>query len=205
MLFRGRGVWVLKRALFWCLKGCISSGQISNSNRSLTFMKLRDLSIFFFFKVCCVCSFLDYEPLTYSGGYMFPGWAYHLGRAIALSSMLTVLVWAAIKLCLTEGTFRQARARALFTKTLFAIHMNNATNSFCILFDLPPFSCLFCTQRLEALWYPVCDFREKEDHVGRELEMTPMSPSLPNTADPVWNVNKINDMPDKAAILSDSV
>lgn len=68
---------------------------------------------FFFFKVCCVCSFLDNEPLTYSGGYMFPGWAYHLGRATSLSSILTVFVWAAIKLCLAEGTFRQARAQAV--------------------------------------------------------------------------------------------
>ncbi|XP_075888309.1 sodium- and chloride-dependent GABA transporter 2-like [Nelusetta ayraudi] len=57
--------------------------------------------------VCCICSFLDNEPLTYSGGYMFPDWAYHLGRAIALSSMVTVPIWTAVKLFMGEGTLRQ--------------------------------------------------------------------------------------------------
>lgn len=71
---------------------------------------LMELWVFFSpFKVCCICSLLDNEPLTYSGGYMFPDWAYHLGRAIALSSMVTVPIWTCVKLFLGKGTLRQAR------------------------------------------------------------------------------------------------
>lgn len=84
---------------------------VSNDDRGLSAGKRIKCLIFCFsFKVCCICSFLDNEPLTYSGGYMFPDWAYHLGRAIALSSMVTVPIWTAVKLFMGEGTLRQARA-----------------------------------------------------------------------------------------------
>ena len=68
------------------------------------------LFLCFFFKVCFICSFLDTQPLTPSGGYVYPDWAYRLGWAIALSSVVPVPIWAVVKMCLTEGTFRQVRA-----------------------------------------------------------------------------------------------
>nr|XP_046271840.1 sodium- and chloride-dependent GABA transporter 2-like isoform X1 [Scatophagus argus] len=57
--------------------------------------------------VCFICSFLDYQPLTSSGGYTYPDWAYPLGWAIALSSMVAIPIWAVGKICLTEGSLRQ--------------------------------------------------------------------------------------------------
>ena len=63
-----------------------------------------------FFKACFICSFLDYQPLTSSGGYVYPDWAYRLGWVMALSSVVPVPIWAVVKICLTEGTLRQVRA-----------------------------------------------------------------------------------------------
>ncbi|XP_075888313.1 sodium- and chloride-dependent betaine transporter-like isoform X1 [Nelusetta ayraudi] len=57
--------------------------------------------------VCFICSFLNNQTLTSSGGYVFPDWAYRLGWAMALSSVVPVPIYAVIRLCLTEGTFRQ--------------------------------------------------------------------------------------------------
>ncbi|XP_070703483.1 sodium- and chloride-dependent betaine transporter-like [Pempheris klunzingeri] len=56
---------------------------------------------------CFICSFLDYQPLTSSDGYVYPRWAYCLGWAMALSSVVVVPIWAVGKICLTEGTLRQ--------------------------------------------------------------------------------------------------
>ncbi|XP_078140538.1 sodium- and chloride-dependent GABA transporter 2-like [Centroberyx gerrardi] len=57
--------------------------------------------------VCIICSFLDYQPLTSSGGRKYPDWAYHLGWAMALSSIVVVPIWGVGKFCLTEGSPRQ--------------------------------------------------------------------------------------------------
>ncbi|XP_034407781.1 sodium- and chloride-dependent GABA transporter 3-like [Cyclopterus lumpus] len=57
--------------------------------------------------VCFFCFFLDQQPLTTSGGYVYPDWAYDLGWAMALSSVAAVPIWAVVKICLTEGTLRQ--------------------------------------------------------------------------------------------------
>ncbi|XP_036948166.1 sodium- and chloride-dependent betaine transporter-like [Acanthopagrus latus] len=54
--------------------------------------------------VCFICSFVDYQPLTSSGGAVYPAWAYRLGWVIALSSVVPVPIWAVVKICLTEGT-----------------------------------------------------------------------------------------------------
>ncbi|XP_042338460.1 sodium- and chloride-dependent taurine transporter-like [Plectropomus leopardus] len=58
------------------------------------------------FKVCFICSFLEYQPLT-SGSYVYPDWAYCLGWAMVFSSVVAVPIWAVSKVCLTEGTLRQ--------------------------------------------------------------------------------------------------
>ncbi|KAM3863781.1 sodium- and chloride-dependent GABA transporter 3-like [Diretmus argenteus] len=57
--------------------------------------------------VCFICSFLDNKPLTSSQGYMYPDWAYRLGWAMAISSIVPVPIWAIGKFCLTKGNFRQ--------------------------------------------------------------------------------------------------
>ncbi|XP_040918144.1 sodium- and chloride-dependent GABA transporter 2-like isoform X2 [Toxotes jaculatrix] len=57
--------------------------------------------------VCFICSFLDYQPLTSSRGYVYPDWAYHLGWAMALSSVVGLPIWAIGKICLIKGTLRQ--------------------------------------------------------------------------------------------------
>ncbi|XP_058509155.1 sodium- and chloride-dependent betaine transporter-like [Solea solea] len=55
--------------------------------------------------VCFVGSFLDHKPLK-SGDYVYPHWAYYLGWAIALSSVVLVPMWAVGKVCLSEGTLK---------------------------------------------------------------------------------------------------
>ncbi|XP_076608398.1 sodium- and chloride-dependent betaine transporter-like [Chaetodon auriga] len=54
-----------------------------------------------------ICSFLDYQPLTSSGDDVYPDWAYYLGWAMALSSVVPVPIWAVYKICFTDGTLRQ--------------------------------------------------------------------------------------------------
>ncbi|XP_069380681.1 sodium- and chloride-dependent GABA transporter 2-like [Paralichthys olivaceus] len=53
-----------------------------------------------------ICSFVDYQPLTI-GGYVYPDWAYYLGWAMALSSVVVIPIWALGKICLTKGSLRQ--------------------------------------------------------------------------------------------------
>ncbi|XP_034566429.1 sodium- and chloride-dependent GABA transporter 2-like isoform X2 [Notolabrus celidotus] len=57
--------------------------------------------------VCFICSFLEYQPLTSSEGHEYPGWAYAIGWAMALSSVIAIPIWAVGKICLTDGTLRQ--------------------------------------------------------------------------------------------------
>ncbi|XP_074552684.1 sodium- and chloride-dependent taurine transporter-like [Halichoeres trimaculatus] len=57
--------------------------------------------------VCFICSFLDYQPLTSSAGKKYPDWAYSLGWAMALSSVIAIPIWTVWKIYLTEGTLRQ--------------------------------------------------------------------------------------------------
>ncbi|CAF89123.1 unnamed protein product, partial [Tetraodon nigroviridis] len=56
-----------------------------------------------------ICSFLNYQPLKSRGGYVYPDWSHHLGLAMALSSMVVIPTYAAVKLCFTKGTLRQVR------------------------------------------------------------------------------------------------
>uniref|UniRef100_A0A668AW81 Transporter n=1 Tax=Myripristis murdjan TaxID=586833 RepID=A0A668AW81_9TELE len=57
--------------------------------------------------VCFICSFLDYQPLTSKWGYVYPAWAYGLGWAMALSSIVVVPICGVCKVCVTEGSLRQ--------------------------------------------------------------------------------------------------
>uniref|UniRef100_A0A3Q0QX79 Transporter n=1 Tax=Amphilophus citrinellus TaxID=61819 RepID=A0A3Q0QX79_AMPCI len=50
---------------------------------------------------------VDYQHLTINDGYVYPDWAYKLGWAMTLSSVLLVPLWAAGQMYLTPGTFRQ--------------------------------------------------------------------------------------------------
>ncbi|XP_041672618.1 sodium- and chloride-dependent GABA transporter 2-like [Cheilinus undulatus] len=63
--------------------------------------------------VCFVCSFLEYQPLTSTEGNTYPHWAYCLGLAMALSSVIAVPICAISMICFTEGTLRQ-RLNALW-------------------------------------------------------------------------------------------
>uniref|UniRef100_A0A8D3C518 Transporter n=1 Tax=Scophthalmus maximus TaxID=52904 RepID=A0A8D3C518_SCOMX len=56
--------------------------------------------------ICMVSLFVDYKPLT-SGDYVYPDWAYYLGWAMALSSIVLTPLWAIGKICLTKGSLRQ--------------------------------------------------------------------------------------------------
>lgn len=60
-------------------------------------------------KVGLICSFLNYQPLKSRGDYVYPEWSYHLGLAMALSSMVVIPIYAVAKLCLTKGTLKQVR------------------------------------------------------------------------------------------------
>ncbi|XP_063761023.1 sodium- and chloride-dependent betaine transporter-like [Eleginops maclovinus] len=57
--------------------------------------------------VCLIGFFLDFQPLTTSDGSVYPNWAYILGLAIAISSVVTIPIFALSKIYFTEGSFRQ--------------------------------------------------------------------------------------------------
>lgn len=75
----------------------------------------------FSLKVCFICSFINYQPLISSEGYVFPDWAYSLGWAMALSSVVTVPLYAIVRLCLTKGTLRQVRKTKHLGSNLFSL------------------------------------------------------------------------------------
>nr|XP_024661652.1 sodium- and chloride-dependent GABA transporter 3-like [Maylandia zebra] len=72
-----------------------------------------------FFNLCwkCIISLLtlssfilylvDYQHLKINNSYVYPDWAYTLGWAMTLSSVLMVPLFAAVQMYLTPGTFRQ--------------------------------------------------------------------------------------------------
>lgn len=63
--------------------------------------------VFLFDQVCFICTFLNNETLTTKGGYAFPDWAYSLGWAIALSSVVPAPIYAGLRLCLAKGTLKE--------------------------------------------------------------------------------------------------
>ncbi|XP_036949652.1 sodium- and chloride-dependent betaine transporter-like isoform X2 [Acanthopagrus latus] len=109
--------------LFVCLVECVAVGWAFGADRMCDMVEdMTGQRPWLIFKLCwryitplictaCfICSFLDYQPLTSSGGYVYPDWAYRLGWVMALSSVVPVPIWAVVKICLTEGTLRQRLA-----------------------------------------------------------------------------------------------
>lgn len=74
-------------------------------------------------KVALICSFLNYQPLKSREGYVFPDWSYHLGLAMALSSMVVIPIYALAKLCVTKGTLRQVRVNLCCTLIAISYHI----------------------------------------------------------------------------------
>ncbi|XP_019966975.1 sodium- and chloride-dependent GABA transporter 3-like [Paralichthys olivaceus] len=74
---------------------------------------------FIFFKLCWkylipllsaisfVLYLVDYKHLKFNDSYTYPDWAYTLGWAMTLSSVLMVPLWAAGLMCVTPGSFTQ--------------------------------------------------------------------------------------------------
>lgn len=108
-------------------------------------------------KVGLICSFLNYQPLKSRGGYVYPDWSYHLGLAMALSSMVVIPIYATAKLCFTKGTLRQVRVnlchtlQIILSLLLIIISTWICLTEFCLTIA---FHSLYSSQRLLVLWYP---------------------------------------------------
>lgn len=50
---------------------------------------------------------IKYSPLKYNNEYVYPWWGHGIGWLLALSSMLCIPVWIALKLYSTPGTLRE--------------------------------------------------------------------------------------------------
>ncbi|XP_068595153.1 sodium- and chloride-dependent GABA transporter 2-like [Brachionichthys hirsutus] len=65
----------------------------------------------FFTPTICLGTFvfalIKYSPLKYNNKYVYPWWGNAIGWILALSSMLCIPVWMAVKLYSTPGTLRQ--------------------------------------------------------------------------------------------------
>lgn len=139
-------------------------------------------------KVCFVCSFLDYQPLTTNGGYVYPDWAYSVGWAIALSSVVAVPLYAIGKLCFTEGTLREVKTPAYSAhSTVLHLFCNSSpTTNIISVWSRLYWSVFFCfrwIQRLLVLWYPVHDPVDpptNREHPLNHREMALISPPLPD-------------------------
>ncbi|KAM8903736.1 sodium- and chloride-dependent GABA transporter 2-like isoform 2-T2 [Spinachia spinachia] len=57
--------------------------------------------------VSIICSFVEYQPLTFNRSYEYPAWAYACGRVMTSSSILLVPGWALYKLAIGTGSLRQ--------------------------------------------------------------------------------------------------
>ncbi|XP_068195986.1 sodium- and chloride-dependent GABA transporter 3-like [Antennarius striatus] len=53
-----------------------------------------------------IMSLVNYKHLKFND-YLYPDWAYSLGWVMTLSSVLMIPLWAAGRVCLTPGTFRE--------------------------------------------------------------------------------------------------
>ncbi|XP_036440988.1 sodium- and chloride-dependent GABA transporter 2-like [Colossoma macropomum] len=57
--------------------------------------------------VSFICSLVEYQPLTFNRWYVYPNWAYGLGWAMALSSILLVPGWALVQLWAGRRNLKQ--------------------------------------------------------------------------------------------------
>ncbi|KAL6478528.1 hypothetical protein MHYP_G00119610 [Metynnis hypsauchen] len=70
-------------------------------NTELTEQVVRNSSVSF------ICSLVEYQPLTFNRWYVYPNWAYGLGWAMALSSILLVPGWALVQLWAGRRNLKQ--------------------------------------------------------------------------------------------------
>ena len=52
-------------------------------------------------------SLIKYTPLKYNNEYTYPWWGYGLGWILALSSMMCIPLFAAVKIYYTPGTLKE--------------------------------------------------------------------------------------------------
>ncbi|XP_068192536.1 sodium- and chloride-dependent GABA transporter 3-like [Antennarius striatus] len=106
--------------LFLCLVHCVAVGWAFGAERMCDVIEdMTGQKPCVFFKlcwryitplictVCFICTFLDHKPLTVSGGYVYPDWAYGLGSAMSLFMVVPVPIWAASKIWFTKGTIKE--------------------------------------------------------------------------------------------------
>ncbi|KAM4742991.1 sodium- and chloride-dependent GABA transporter 2-like isoform 1-T1 [Anableps anableps] len=106
--------------LFLCVFETLSMGWVFGADRLYGIIKdMTGVRANSFFKICWlyltplvslgsfICSLVEYQPLTFNRWYIYPSWAYVLGWALALSSILLVPGRALYKLATGSGTPRQ--------------------------------------------------------------------------------------------------
>lgn len=96
---------------------------------------------------------------------MYPAWALSLGWAMALSSIVTIPIYAIGKLCLTKGTLRQVGK-----STHHQISKREQTNLWLMFFSRP-----LCPQRLMVLWHPADGSNPNTEHTAKETELQHLS------------------------------
>lgn len=57
---------------------------------------------------------IDYQHIKMNDSYVYPDWAYALGVAMTLSSVVMVPLWAAGQMVWTVGTCREVSVHFLF-------------------------------------------------------------------------------------------
>lgn len=65
------------------------------------------LNAVIFFQGTFAFALIKYSPLQYSNDYVYPWWGDGIGWILALSSMLCIPSWVAVKLYSTPGTLRE--------------------------------------------------------------------------------------------------
>ncbi|XP_030599363.1 sodium- and chloride-dependent GABA transporter 2-like isoform X2 [Archocentrus centrarchus] len=106
--------------LFLCVFEALALGWVFGADRLYDIIKdMTGIRANFFFKICWlyltplvslgsfICSLIEYQPLTFNRWYVYPSWAYVLGWALALSSILLVPGLALFKLGTGTGTLSQ--------------------------------------------------------------------------------------------------
>lgn len=61
----------------------------------------------FFYQGTFAFALIKYSPLKYNNDYVYPWWGNGIGWILALSSMLCIPLWVAVKLYFTPGTMRE--------------------------------------------------------------------------------------------------
>uniref|UniRef100_A0A8C3G666 Transporter n=1 Tax=Cyclopterus lumpus TaxID=8103 RepID=A0A8C3G666_CYCLU len=115
---------------FMALSECLTLAWIFGADRLINIIEdMTGQRPSVFFKLCwkyiipllslisLIVYLVDYKHLSINDWYTYPDWAYALGWAMTLSSVLMVPLWAAGQMCVTAGIFRQVSAH-LFNSDL---------------------------------------------------------------------------------------